>query len=217
MLVHRKFLTRVRKQHLWRRRRRRRRRCARTRPSASARVHLKIAAAGVSDRSVAAPRAQFQNVYFQMVVAGLRREIVNVRFIFKSSRRRAAADPAPPARGWSSPSADIRTDGHLKRGRRPLKTRSTAGKGLATADSTEPNAHTGAVRVVQLRSSIKLALRVKGANRRKTLRAMVQQKCHREKICSPIAQTLRICTRPLSLVSRDSCTYIADKIESDFA
>jgi len=88
-----------------------RRRCARTRPLASVRVHLKIAAAGVSDRSVAAPRARFQNVYFQMVVAGLRHEIVNVRFIFKSSRRRTAADPAPPT--GPGPSADIiRTDGH---------------------------------------------------------------------------------------------------------
>lgn len=48
-------------------------------------IAVAVAAAGVSDRSVAAPRARFQNVYFQMVVAGLRREIVNVRFIFKSS------------------------------------------------------------------------------------------------------------------------------------
>lgn len=89
--------------------RRRRRRRARTR------VHLKIAAAGVSDRSVAAPRARFQNVYFQMVVAGLRHEIVNVRFIFKSSRRRAAADPAPrrpvPVRLQI---LYTRTDGHRK-------------------------------------------------------------------------------------------------------
>lgn len=96
---------------LRRRRRRRRRPYARTRPRASARVHLKIAAAGVSDRSVAAPRARFQNVYFKMVVAGLRREIVNVRFIFKSSQRRAATDPALSV--GPGPSADIiLTDGH---------------------------------------------------------------------------------------------------------
>jgi hypothetical protein len=113
------------------RRRRRRRACARTRSCASARVHLKIAAAGVSDRSVAAPRARFQNVYFKMVVAGLRREIVNVRFIFKSSRRRAATDPALPV-GRSRSVCRYYTN------RRPLKTRSTADKGLATRDFTEP-------------------------------------------------------------------------------
>lgn len=62
-----------------------------------ARVHLKIAA-GVSDRSVAAPRARFQKFYFQMIVAGLRLRIVNVRFIFKSSSR----PPPPPTKTTTS-------------------------------------------------------------------------------------------------------------------
>lgn len=66
---------------------------------------LKIAAAvGVSDRSVAAPRARFQNVYFQTVVAGLRREIVNVRFIFKSSRRRRRRPTTSGSRRTAPPS-----------------------------------------------------------------------------------------------------------------
>lgn len=70
------------------------------------RVHLKIAAtaaAGVSDRSVTAPRARFQNVYFQMVVAGPRREIVNVIGLFlKALARppdgRTYRQPSPPHR-----------------------------------------------------------------------------------------------------------------------
>lgn len=137
---------------LRRRRKRRRRPYARTRPRASARVHLKIAAAGVSDRSVAAPRARFQNVYFKMVVAGLRREIVNVRFIFKSSRRRAATDPALSV-GRSRSVCRYYTH------RRPLKTRPLK----AWRRVTSRNQLTGSVRIVVFRSSLKLTPQVQNA------------------------------------------------------
>lgn len=125
---------------------------ARTRPRASVRVHLKIAAAGVSDRSVAAPRARFQNVYFKMVVAGLRREIVNVRFIFKSSRRRAATDPALSV-GRSRSVCRYYTH------RRPLKTRPLK----AWRRVTSWNQLMGSARIVVFQSSLKLTPQAQNA------------------------------------------------------